>query len=114
VAEPAELTRDEFARWWRETGAPELRQVLFWRWDPIGVSESFPHAADEYDGYAPGVVALLRAGAGEEDLADHLGFVERETMDLPMDDPERRVEVARLLAAWFANSVEAWRHRGPA
>jgi hypothetical protein len=108
VTEPVDLTREQFARWWRETGDSELRQVLFWRWDPIGVSDYFPNSTDEYDSYGPGVVALLRAGAGEEDVADHLGFVERETMGLPVDDPGRRAEVAELLTTWFANSVGSW------
>jgi hypothetical protein len=92
VPGPADLTREQFARWWRETGELELRQILFWRWDP------------------PGVVALLRAGASEDDLADHLGFVERETMLLSSDDPDRRAEVAQLLASWFGNSVARWHH----
>jgi hypothetical protein len=111
VTAPADLTREQFARWWRETGERELQQVLFWRWDPIGVADSFPLAADEYDDYGPGVVALLRAGASEDDVADHLAFVERETIGLPIDDPERRAEVARLLTRWFAGSVDAWQHR---
>ena len=110
MTEPVDLTREEFARWWRETGERELRQVLFWRWDPIGVAEAFPDTADEYDGYGPGVVALLRAGASEDDLADHLGFVERETMLLSSDDPDRRAEVAQLLASWFGNSLARWHH----
>jgi hypothetical protein len=110
VTAPADLTREQFARWWRETGERELRQVLLWRWDPIGVSDSFPNAADEYDGYGPGVVALLRAGASEDDVADHLGFVERETMGLPADDPAQRAKVAQLLMGWFANSVDSWQH----
>ena len=109
---PADLTRDQFARWWRETGERELSQVLFWRWDPIGVSAEFPSTADEYDSYGPGVVALLRAGASADDVADHLGFVERETMGLAMDDPERRAAVAQLLAAWFDNSVDTWQRSG--
>jgi hypothetical protein len=110
VPGPADLTREQFARWWRETGERELRQILFWRWDPIGVADAFPTTADEYDSYGPGVVALLQAGASEDDMADHLGFVERETMLLSGDDPGRRAEVAQLLASWFGNSIAGWRH----
>jgi hypothetical protein len=112
VPEPVDLTREAFARWWRETGELELRQVLFWRWDPIGVADYFPTTADEYDGYAPGVVALLRAGATEDDVADHLAFVERECMAGPMTDPDRLGEVAELLTAWFRNSVDSWQRSG--
>jgi hypothetical protein len=111
VLGPPDLTREEFARWWRDTGEDELRQILYWRWDPIGVSDSFPVAVDEYDNYGPGVVALLRGGASEEDMADHLGFVARETIGMPNDDPEARAEAAALLATWFSNSVAQWQWR---
>jgi hypothetical protein len=113
VSAPPDLTRKQFARWWRETGERELRQVLFWRLDPIGVANGFPDMADEYDDYGPGVVALLRAGASEDDLADHLAFVERETIGVPTDDPDRRAEVAQLLTLWFATSVDSWQLREP-
>ena len=113
VPGPVDLTREQFARWWRETGERELRQILFWRWDPIGVSYLFPTAADEYDSYGPATVALIRAGASEDDIADHLGFVERETMGLSRDDPDHRLEVAQLLMRWFETSVNAWEHSGP-
>jgi hypothetical protein len=43
-------------------------------------------------------------------LADHLAFVERETMGLPADDPAQRAKVAQLLMGWFANSVDSWQH----
>jgi hypothetical protein len=113
VTGPVDLTREQFARWWRETGERELSQVLYWRWDPIGVSDGFPLAADEYDDYGPGVVALLRAGASQEDVADHLGFIERETIGVA-EHPERCAEVAALLASWFEGSVDLWqRHDGP-
>lgn len=41
------LTTDEFARWWHETGEHELRQLLLWRWDPIGVADYFPNTVGE-------------------------------------------------------------------
>jgi len=61
--DPEPLDADEFARWWKETGEHELRQILFWKWDPIGVSDIFPNTADDYDGYAPPIVSALRKGA---------------------------------------------------
>jgi hypothetical protein len=109
TTEPQELTAAEFRRWWSETGERELRGVLYWRWDPIGVSAYFPNTADEYDGYAPGVVALLRLGADRDAVAEHLDFLEREPMGLPRLDGERRAQVAELLTTWFENSVGAWR-----
>jgi hypothetical protein len=108
-----QLTAEQFARWWRETGERELRQILFWQWDPIGISWYFPTTADEYDGYTSGVVLLLRSGASEEELADHLRFVEREAMGLLRDDADHRAEVAQMLAAWFLRSLGSWREHGP-
>jgi hypothetical protein len=113
TAEPQELPAARFARWWKETGERELCQVLFWRWDPLGVSDYFPNTADEYDGYAPGVVALLRLGVAPDVLADHLDFLEREPMGLPPRDGTQRTEVAELLGAWFVNSIDAWAQHGP-
>lgn len=66
------LTSEQFAAWWKQTGEHELRQLLLWRWDPIGVAELFPNTADEYDGYAPQIVQILRRGGPAEELADHL------------------------------------------
>jgi hypothetical protein len=109
VTEPEDLAAAEFRRWWGETGEGELRQVLYWRWDPLGVSGYFPNTADEYDDYAPGIVALLRLGVGDEVLADHLAFLERQPMGLPSPDGGRRGEVAALLCAWFHSSLDAWR-----
>ena len=54
------LTGPELVRWWAETGERELRQLLYWKWDPIGVNDSFPWAVDEYDGYAPQILSALR------------------------------------------------------
>lgn len=60
-SEPDELNRP--AQWWDETGEYELRQILHWRWDPIGVSSVFPYAADEYDDYAlPAYAISLSSG----------------------------------------------------
>ncbi len=47
--EPEALSTEDFARWWKETGEHELRQILFWKWDPIGAFDSSPNTTDEYD-----------------------------------------------------------------
>jgi len=107
-----DLAAERFARWWKETAERELRQVLYWRWDPLGVSDYFPSTADEYDGYAPGVVALLRLGVDEDALRQHLEFLERDRMALPPRGPERCAATAQLLRSWFADSVDAWARDG--
>lgn len=107
-----ELTTEQFAKWWKQTGENELRQLLFWRWDPIGVSEAFPNAADEYDGYAPQVVQALRNGATESQLADVLMSLEVEAMGLSSQDSDL-LPAAALLRHWYSNSQESWLNFGP-
>jgi hypothetical protein len=77
----------------------ELEQLLYWRWDPIGVSESFPSATDEYGDYARDLTRLLRAGAGVDTIAEYLRFVEDEWIQLPTSS-EARVDVARRILLW--------------
>lgn len=77
----------------------ELGQLLYWRWDPIGVSESFPSATDEYGDYARDLMGLLRAGAGVDTIAGYLRFVEDEWIEVPTSS-EVRVDVARRILLW--------------
>lgn len=112
--EPDRLTTEQFASWWRQTGEHELRQVLFWRWDPIGVSEYFPNTADEYDGYAPQIAHALRGEASDEELAQLILGLEHDAMGLPSRPEDDRVpSLVALLRLWFENSQSSWRDFGP-
>ena len=106
-----ELSTDEFARWWRETGENELRQLLFWRWGPLSVASHFPNTVDEYDGYAPQLIQVLRTGASVSDVAAHLASVERNEMGLPVASVDRLRTVAALVHAWFEISQDSWADR---
>jgi hypothetical protein len=112
MAEDA-LTTEEFARWWRETGEHELRQLLLWRWDPIGVADYFPNSADEYDGYAPQVVQVLRQGGDAAAVAGHLLEVERQSMDGPLTPPQRLEYLGSLICDWYESSQNSWADFGP-
>ena len=57
-----------------------VRLVLNQSWDPIGVSGS---VVDEYDGYVPDVVNLLRSDASDDVIAEHLRQIEVDRMALP-------------------------------
>ncbi len=59
-----------------------LVQEVLRRWDPAGVEPGKVAPADEYDGYAPHIVSLVRGGCTEEDLASHLEHLGSETMAL--------------------------------
>jgi hypothetical protein len=106
------LTGDEFERWWKETGEYELRQVLYWKWHPIGVTDSFPCTADEYDQYAPQVLTAIRS-ASMDALATLLRTIERERMGLTGDGIEHQRTVAADVAAWFEQSQARWSEYGP-
>lgn len=111
------MPSDDLAAWWKATGEAELRQILFWRWDPLGVADLFPNTADEYDGYAPQVVQALRRGASETELIALLTGFERDAMGIT-PAAERLRELVGLLTTWFDNSLESWRRarnaEGPA
>lgn len=73
-------------------------EVLYYHWDPIGVSEA-PAARDEYDSYVPGVVSLVTRGATEEEIAAFLTEIEGSQMGLAPNS-ERARRAAEILLAW--------------
>ena len=110
-----ELEPKQWARWWAQAGERELRKILFWRWDPLGVADHFPSTEDEYDDYAPHVAALLRDDASLEAVAYYLATVERESMgvhETRRADVHRR-EVARFILEWYSESLGRWQEFGP-
>jgi hypothetical protein len=107
------VNTEQFAEWWRQTGHHELKQILFWRWDPIGVADDFPETADEYDSYAPQLVELLHADATEAEIAAHLAEIEHETIGLSRRRPNALAELASFLKGWFEASVASWEKSGP-
>ena len=75
-ATSAEGDSREFGEWWRATGEHELRQLLFWVWDPIGLKDAFPATASEYDRYALEIATALASGMSTEVLAALLATIE--------------------------------------
>jgi hypothetical protein len=73
--------------------AAALRQ----HWDPIGGGSMPDLPTDEYDGYAPSVVGLIRRGADDLHIARHLAELERVSMGLSPSPPERLLPVVREL-----------------
>ena len=103
-----DLPLEDHHRWWKEAGARELRQILLWRWDPIGVADHLPATEDEYDDYLGGLVGLLRRGASEAEIARYLLDIETNGIELPTSD-EKRHHVAALARDWYPNSIDHWR-----
>jgi hypothetical protein len=75
-----DMDKGELRRAWDEV-QEKIRPVLMEEWDPIGVND-VPEAADEYDGYIGGIYVLLRDGASDEQIAQHLSEIETKTMGL--------------------------------
>jgi hypothetical protein len=48
--DPEGIDLEDWHRWWKTSGARELRGLLMTYWDPIGVN-GIPEASDEYDSY---------------------------------------------------------------
>lgn len=73
-------------------------EVLFYIWDPIGVSE-FPDGRSEYRSYLPSVFALLKESKSKKEIADHLFKIEVERMGLGTapDAKAQTLKVAKIL-----------------
>jgi hypothetical protein len=97
----------EHERWWADRGARELRELLFYEWDPIGLSKLADAPLDEYEHYAGTIARRLRAGTSDEELAAVLdGF--RSEMGLE-PGAELPVDLARRLREWYSRSLAEWR-----
>jgi len=105
------LSTEDWHLWWEEAGGWQLRQLLFWRWDPIRVSDDFPFTHGEYDRYAGHLEKLLADGAGPPELSAYLLEVEKNEMGLTrLEEPSKEhKEVADLILHWYGNSLAHWR-----
>ncbi|MGH2990908.1 MAG: putative bifunctional diguanylate cyclase/phosphodiesterase [Solirubrobacterales bacterium] len=114
MAGPPSTSAHEHARWWKQAGGWQLRQLLFWRWDPIGVADAFPATYDEYDGFARPLVRRLHDGVGKREVVAYLRSVERDQMGFPPSDERDRAldAVAELIVDWYPESIERWREGG--
>jgi hypothetical protein len=100
-ATSAEGDSREFGEWWRATGEHELRQLLFWVWDPICLKDAFPATADQYDRYALEIATALASGMSTEALAALLQTIEQARMGVSSG---RANAVASRLAVWYQDS----------
>ena len=84
-----------------------VSEVLHYIWDPIQVS-GVPQARDEYAGYVGTTYALLRSGASEAEVSDHLHRIADERMGLPARR-QKADEAASVLVDWreFLSGVGA-------
>jgi hypothetical protein len=107
----APMSAEQRGHWWKQRGQNELRQILYWCWDPIGVNRGFPLNEDEYDWYAGPVFELVTAAASPAAIADYLGSIEREQMTISTSD-DHRLAVAKRVVEWYPNSLDHWEMHG--
>jgi hypothetical protein len=90
------------SRKWRDAEVSALRdavdEVLFYLWDPIGIGGE-PKARDEYSGYVPQIVGLLRDERAASDIARRLSEITATQMGMSKD-AKRDLAVAELLLDW--------------
>lgn len=116
TTEPKELNGS--AAWWDETGEYELRQILHWRWDPIGISNAFPYAADEYHNYSSVLVDSLRARASASQISELLATIEDDrifggALAAAGTRVDRLRELGETIVAWYEASQRRWSEFGP-
>lgn len=79
--------------------AAMVSEVLFYVWDPIGVS-SILFARDEYDAYVPEILAILRAGGSSQSVVEALIRLEVEQMELNRPNLRSAHKAAEMLVNW--------------
>jgi hypothetical protein len=113
VSESQRLDAGDFARWWEETGEYELSQILYWKWDPIAVSDCYPFSAHEYDTYASEVIAAVSEEHSVDKVVEVLGIIEHKRMGLGEGSLDRRRALAGDILAWLQLSQDRWEKFGP-
>tara|TARA_R110001599_G_scaffold348521_1_gene575867 strand:+ start:1041 stop:1337 length:297 start_codon:yes stop_codon:yes gene_type:complete len=74
-----------------------IDEVLFYKWDPIGVSD-LASPRDEYSSYLPRVFAMVLEYSNPEPIAEYLGIIT--TQDIGLDlRPEHDMQIAKLALA---------------
>jgi hypothetical protein len=91
----------EYERWWRESGSPGLRELLYREWDPIGLKDLAEGPEDEYDAYVGQLGRRLRAGASDEEVA---ALLEHFRLEMGLEPGELPLGTARQIRAWYLES----------
>ena len=71
-----------------------IDEVLFYKWDPIGISDG--GVRDEYQSYLPQIFKLALANNKPEPIADYLTVITTENMGLS-EVKEHDMKIANLI-----------------
>ncbi len=74
-----------------------IRQILFYEWDPIGISKEVTWADDEYDSYIAPIYRILVGKRSEDDIVNRLYQIETDSIGVSLNDPESLRPVAKKL-----------------
>jgi hypothetical protein len=107
VSLPPTLSAEQLATWVL-TGFAELRQLLYWQWDPIGVNDAFPRTANEYDSYVHTLLGRLHHGDRRGEIARFLRDGEVGLLGERRSDPATLDQFAERLIEWYENSLASW------
>ena len=75
-------------------------EVLYYLWDPIGVSDE-PCARGEYSTYVDSIVSLLNDDK-EDNIAKRLSEIETTSMGLTKNDSKNKLIAKRLIEEKYA------------
>ena len=111
---PARVVKRQ--QWWEDVGQDQLRQLLYWRWDPIGINSEFPNTSGEYDRYADGMRELMVLDHDQEDLrAKVLKALRQAQVAMGLGgrtgSEESRQEAAALVLGWRDRAIGMSRSR---
>jgi hypothetical protein len=94
----AVLSAAGWREFWRSRGMRDLRSLLAAEWEPLRAA-----APDEVDACAFRIASLLGSRAPASALAEELGRIRRDDLDVPQDQ-EEDARVASRVASWFASA----------
>jgi hypothetical protein len=90
-----------------------VSRVLFEIWDPMGVRAEDPNwPADEYEGYAAGVLAVVLRHASDDVIAEHLAAIEVEWMGLVPSPLAHRTRAAGAIREAVRATLSRRRYLG--
>jgi hypothetical protein len=95
---------EEWHRWWKTSGAQELRRLLMTYWDPIGVN-GIPEASDEYDTYLGPLAKKLREGADARGVCEYLFEIQSKWMEIPAR-ADQLADVSERVTDWYSVEMQ--------
>ena len=84
----------------KNTSTRDIRAVeaILRRWDPINVAPGKAAPSDEYDGYAPHIVSMVKRGCSVAELTAHLERLCVEAMGLGPSSPASEAHSSKFAA----------------